>query len=274
MCFIIVSRIGFDFLLRANNSSARGSHGTGHSARYRGGSDDIMARQVHQVIDKFHHRCWLCGTSENLTRAHILAGNDDGQDNEDVEQMLDLVRNPKYAVEPEQLFAFSHYRNLICLCGTDGVATSCHHKFEHFQCVIIYISLEQRFYAYWHDEAGIPPGKPRYYALAEIDMVPFRRALYVHAKTAELYYPDKLTPAYKEHINEVAVMNTRSYVGAEGQAENDGASTSSATSARSKGTNVDLCTRPHLDLWTPPHVCTYCTCMYVKMIRIYRICVH
>jgi hypothetical protein len=82
------------------------------------------------TLDAFYgHRCLFCDETNDVTKAHIVAGNNDVN--------YSVFCKPHYRDDLD----VKSPRNFIPLCGTDGKAGTCHNEFDKYLMTLLYNPL-------------------------------------------------------------------------------------------------------------------------------------
>ena len=109
--------------------------------------------------------CLRCGTTQNVTRAHIQTNNTQTQ--QDVFPLF----GPEYGYADECIGV--SVRNHIPLCGTRGQQGTCHHEFDSGRLTLLYDPFRRGYYFY---------GKPNTMLRIPRQFRPYRRLLVWRAR--------------------------------------------------------------------------------------------
>jgi len=92
---------------------------------------------VSRTIQKdYHGRCLFCGEEMNVTKAHIVAGNNKVD--------YSPFSTPTYRDDLD----VNSPRNFLPLCGNDGMDGTCHNEFDKFLMTLLYNPFEKVFKVY------------------------------------------------------------------------------------------------------------------------------
>lgn len=96
-----------------------------------------------KVVDAYYGRvCLFCGETNNITKAHLVAGNSA------VDYSSYGVRNG-YRDELDIKSA----RNFIPLCGTKGIVGTCHDAFDRYLLTMIFDPLKKLYRVFCFDSS-------------------------------------------------------------------------------------------------------------------------
>jgi hypothetical protein len=98
-----------------------------------------------QIKKYYSKTCLFCGTTENITCAHIVAGNKDVD--------YKSYGKPIYKSNLD----YKSNKNYIPLCGTLGVEGTCHNDFDKYLMTLIYNPLDRAYSIFCLDSKS-----PRY----------------------------------------------------------------------------------------------------------------
>ena len=90
----------------------------------------------HAIDEYYGTRCLFCGSTTNITKAHLVAGNSS------------LDYSPFCKPHYKSDLNVKSPRNFIPLCGTLGIPGSCHHEFDTYRITLIYNPLEENYRVY------------------------------------------------------------------------------------------------------------------------------
>lgn len=110
------------------------------------GSSKVSDKNRTIVRDGFGNKCWICGTTTDLSVAHIIPGNKETFDKTIFEDL-----NHDY----DSKFELSDPRNMLLLCGDKNKKGTCHYHYDNHQWSIFYNGLDNHFYVVRFSDAGI-----------------------------------------------------------------------------------------------------------------------
>lgn len=87
------------------------------------------------VRRKYKHACVMCGTTEGLTVAHLIANND--------REDYSVFQPPRY----KTVFNPESIRNRILICGVKSRVGTCHNMFDNQNVTIFYNAMTKRYNA-------------------------------------------------------------------------------------------------------------------------------
>lgn len=106
------------------------------------GRHSEASKQIRQST-VFGGKCAFCGTNNNITMAHIVAG----VNGVDYSPFCDGYSTP---------LDVKSARNFLPLCGTEGSYGTCHDEFDKFRITLLYNPLRQAYTIYCLDLVNSP----------------------------------------------------------------------------------------------------------------------
>eukprot|EP01039_Chlorochromonas_danica_P005913 gene5913-6511_t len=189
------------------------------------------------VRRKYKHRCVLCGTTENLTVAHLIANND--------KEDYSVFQPPRY----KTYFNAESIRNRIVICGIKSEVGTCHNLFDMHNITIFYNAMTKRYNAVcvranpadlrfktgdtW--ELNFPPGLTP-------DEMPYKRILAWRVRKCALVNAAFLSPEQLDSFATVADLSEAEEVADFNELADD-AYSSEADTVSNHSKSVSRCSR-------------------------------
>jgi hypothetical protein len=153
--------------------------------------------------------CAFCGTTNNITIAHIVAGSNDidySAFNKGYETPLDV----------------KSARNFLPLCGTLGLQGTCHDEFDRYRITLLYNPFDEVYTIFCLDLNNSPKaGLHNQNIVVDPNFPPYRRLLAWRTRKCILEYGSKMEDGGTEPFERAKISDVSISVASESENEDE-----------------------------------------------------
>lgn len=146
---------------------------------YSTGKHSVASNQIRNSA-VYGGRCAFCGSNNNITIAHLVAGNN-------------YVDYSPFNVGYSSPLDVKSSRNFLPLCGTLGAYGTCHDEFDKFRITLLYSPFDSKYQIFCLDLVNSPKSHLHLQFInVDPSFPPYRRILAWRARKCLLEYGGKM----------------------------------------------------------------------------------